>query len=223
MEGGQVVWKLGDIDANQTVSLKVWLKADKEGNLVNCATVSGDPRACGSTFIGKATLAIEKTGPETAVLGSDVTYNIVVKNTGTAVAKDVVLTDPVPDGLTGQPVTLNLGDIAPGQSKPATVTFKANKRGKFCNVAKATSSNAGGSSDDACTTVLVPGLKVEKTGAGQILGRSAPTMRSWSPASATPRFQQRGRQRHRPGRDLHRRRARREPSATTRPPGPSPS
>jgi len=174
LEGNQLVWKIGDIDAGQTVTAKIWFKADQEGTLVNCATVSADPRVCGGTFIGKAALAIEKSGPETAVLGSDVTYNIIVKNTGTAIAHNVVLTDPVPEGLTGQPVTLNLGDIGPGQSKPATVTFKANQRGKFCNVATATSSNAGKVSDDACTTVLVPGLKVAKTGTQeQILGRNA--------------------------------------------------
>ena len=68
----------------------------------------------------------------------------------------------------------NLGDLAPGQSKPLAVTFKANQRGKVCNTATANSSNAGKVSDDACTVVLVPGLKVEKTGTKeQILGRNA--------------------------------------------------
>jgi uncharacterized repeat protein (TIGR01451 family) len=124
--------------------------------------------------VGKPQLTIEKSGPETAVINSDVTYNIVVRNTGSAVAKGVVLTDPVPQGMTGQPVTINLGDINPGQSKPASVTFKATQRGKVCNTATATSSNAGKVSDDACTTILVPGLEVAKTGTkSQILGRNA--------------------------------------------------
>jgi len=110
----------------------------------------------------------------TSVLGSDVTYNMVVKNTGNTIAHNVVITDPVPEGMSGQPVTLNVGDLAPGQSKPASVTFKANQRGKVCNTATATSSNAGKVSDDACTVVVVPGLKVEKTGTKeQILGRNA--------------------------------------------------
>jgi len=174
VEGNQLVWNLGNLDAGQVINAKVWFKAEKEGTLVNCATVSADPRVCATTFVGKPVLSINKTGPETAILGSDVTYNIVVKNSGSSVAKNVVITDPVPEGLSGQPVTLNVGDIAPGQTKPATATFKTTRRGKVCNTATADSSNAGKVSDEACTVVLVPGLKVEKTGTKeQILGRNA--------------------------------------------------
>ena len=174
VEGNELVWKIGNMDGGEAKSIKVTFRADKEGTLINCATVSADPRVCAATFVGKASLSIEKTGPETATINSDVTYRIVVKNTGTAIARNVVLTDPVPEGYTGQPVTLNLGDINPGQSKPASVTFKATKRGKICNTATASSSNAGKVSDDACTTVVVPGLKVEKSGTKeQILGRNA--------------------------------------------------
>ena len=178
VEGNQLVWNIGNMDAGQSIKGKVVLKADKEGTLVNCATVSADARVCGSTFVGKPVITIEKTGPESAVIGQDVTYNIVVKNTGSAVAKSVVVTDPVPTGMShasgkGE-LSFDVGDLAPGQSKPLAVTFKANQRGKVCNTATANSSNAGKVSDDACTTVLVPGLKVEKTGTKeQILGRNA--------------------------------------------------
>jgi uncharacterized repeat protein (TIGR01451 family) len=112
--------------------------------------------------VGKATLTIEKSGPATALLGADVTYNVVVKNTGSAIARNVVITDAVPEGMGGQPVTVNVGDLAPGQSKPMTVTFKANQRGKVCNTAVANSSNAGKVSDDACTVIQQPGLKIVK-------------------------------------------------------------
>ena len=174
VEGNQLVWNIGNMDAGQSIKAKVVLKADKEGTLVNCATVSSDPRVCAATIVGKPVITIDKTGPETANLGQDVTYHIVVKNTGTAVAKNVVITDAVPEGLAGQPVTLNVGDIAPGQSKSGSATFKTTRRGKVCNTATADSSNAGKVSDDACTVVLVPGLKVEKVGTKeQILGRNA--------------------------------------------------
>lgn len=178
VEGGSIVWKLGNLDGGDSRVLKVIYKADKEGTLSSFAVVSADPRVCGSTFVGKAVLAIEKSGPETALLGSEVTYNVVVKNTGTAIARNVVVTDPVPTGLSHSSgkseLSFDVGDLAPGQSKPLTVTLKANQRGKVCNTATANSSNAGKVSDDACTVVLVPGLKVEKTGTKeQILGRNA--------------------------------------------------
>jgi uncharacterized repeat protein (TIGR01451 family) len=178
VEGNQLIWNLGHLDAGQVVKGKVWFKAETEGALVSCATVTADPRVCGQTFVGKPVIAIDKSGPETAVLGSDVTYNIVVKNTGTSVAKGVVVTDPVPTGMSHSSgkseLSFEVGDLAPGQSKPLAVTFKANQRGKVCNIATANSGNAGKVTNDACTVVLVPGLKVEKTGTKeQILGRNA--------------------------------------------------
>lgn len=178
VDGETLVWKLGNMDAGQTADIKILFRADKEGAIANCATVTADPRVCGTTMVGTPALAIDKSGPATARLGDSVTYNIVVKNTGSAIAKNVVVTDPVPEGYShanGQPeLSLNVGDLAAGQSKALTATFKANKRGKVCNVATATSSNAGKVSDDACTTVQQPGLKVTKTGTkDQVIGRKA--------------------------------------------------
>ena len=178
VEGNQLVWNIGNMDAGQSIKSKVVLKADREGVIVNCATVSADARVCGTTFVGKPVIAIDKTGPETAILGQDVTYNIVVKSTGTVAAKGVVVTDVVPTGMSHasakSELSFDLGDLAPGQSKSLAVTFKANQRGKVCNTATVNSSNAGKVSDDACTTILVPGLKVEKAGTKeQILGRNA--------------------------------------------------
>ena len=178
VEGSNLSWKIGSLDAGEARVIKVIFKADKEGTLTSCATVSADPRVCASTFVGKPVLRIDKSGPESALLGSDVTYNLVVKNTGTTVAKGVVVTDPVPTGLSHSSgkseLSFDVGDLAPGQTKPLAVTFKANQRGKVCNTATATSSNAGKVSDDACTVILVPGLKVEKSGTKeQILGRNA--------------------------------------------------
>ena len=51
------------------------------------------PRVCASTFVGFANLTIDKTGPETAQMGSTVNYQIVVVNKGTTEAHDVVVTD----------------------------------------------------------------------------------------------------------------------------------
>jgi uncharacterized repeat protein (TIGR01451 family) len=167
VDGDQLVWKLGNMDAGESRNIKITLRADKEGTIVNCASVSADPRTCAATFVGKPALAIQKSGPGTAILNSDVTYNIVVKNTGSAVVRNVVVTDPVPEGFShasGQKeLSFNVGDLAPGQSKQMTVTFKANKRGKICNVATANSSNAPKVSDEACTTIEQMGLKIQKT------------------------------------------------------------
>jgi uncharacterized repeat protein (TIGR01451 family) len=161
--GKTLTWKFGNMNRNDAKVLKVTVKADAEGELVNCATVHAVPRVCISTLVGKAQIAITKDGPATALLGTDVTYNVVVSNKGNITARNVVLTDPVPAGLSGNPVTVNIGDLAPGASRSVPVTFKATQRGKACNVATADSSNAGKVSDDACTVVQQPGLKITKS------------------------------------------------------------
>ena len=164
--GTGLIWKLGNMDAGESRTIQVTFRADKEGTLVNCASVSADPRTCAAIFIGKASLAIEKTGPETALVGADVTYTIVVNNTGNTAASDVVVTDPVPDGFShasGQKeLTFNVGNLAPGQARQMSVTLKANKRGKICNTATANSSNAGKVNAEACTTIVQPGVAIAK-------------------------------------------------------------
>ncbi len=165
VNGNQLVWNLGNLDAGESKTLKVTVKPEKEGTLASCATIKADPRVCAQTVVGRPQLAIDKTGPEIAQLGADVDYNVTVKNTGTAVAKNVVVTDKYPAGLGGvAEKTFNVGDLAPGQSRSIPVKLKASERGRHCNVAVATSSNAGTVQDDACTTVVKPGLKLVKTG-----------------------------------------------------------
>ena len=178
VEGVHLVWELGNLDAGQTLSARIWFKAEQEGAVVNCATVTANPRVCGTTLVGKPAIAIDQSGPETAVLGAEVTYDITVKNTGTGTVRNVVVTDPVPTGMSHasgkSELTFNVGDLAPGQAKPLAVTFKGNQRGQVCNTATADSGNAGRVSKNACTIILAPGLKVEKTGTKeQILGRNA--------------------------------------------------
>ena len=52
VEGNELVWKIGNMEGGESKSLKTTFRADKEGTLVNCATVTGDPRVCATTFVG---------------------------------------------------------------------------------------------------------------------------------------------------------------------------
>lgn len=167
VNGQNLLWRFPEMDQGASQSIKVWLKADQEGRLTSCATIDAVPRVCGTIAVGKPALAITKTGPETAQIGSEVSYTIVVSNTGTAVAREVTVTDNVPEGLShssGQrQLSFTVGDLAPGQSKSIPVALKADQRGKFCNGAVAASSNAGQVNAEACTTVVQPGVKIVKT------------------------------------------------------------
>ena len=176
--GNLLEWNLGEMDAGQVREIRVWLRPEREGRLGSCATVHALSRVCAFTMVGRATLALTKTGPATAVIGEDVSYNIVVSNSGNAVAKGVVVTDTVPEGLThasGQStLSFNVGDLGPTQSRSIPVVLKGVKRGRHVNAATATSSNAGKVSADAATTIFQPGLQVSKVGPQeQFIGKSA--------------------------------------------------
>lgn len=176
--GSQLEWNLAEMDAGQVKEIRVWLRPEREGRLGSCATVHALSRACAFTMVGRATLALTKTGPATAILGEDVGYNIVVSNSGNAVAKAVVVTDTIPDGLahaSGQTtLSFPVGDLGPNQSRTLPVVLKGVKRGRHVNAATATSANAGKVSADAATTIFQPGLTVTKTGPQeQFIGKSA--------------------------------------------------
>jgi uncharacterized repeat protein (TIGR01451 family) len=166
-EGNKLTWNLGDMQQGETKEIKVTLKAEKEGDLAGCTTFSAVPRVCAVTTVGKPNLTIKMTGPERAMVGQQIAYNVVVQNKGTTIAKGVVVTDKVPEGLTSQngqqELTLPLGDLVPGASKALTIPLKAAKRGKVVNMATASAPLAGKADAQAQTTIVLQGVKIEKT------------------------------------------------------------
>ncbi|MBI5800642.1 MAG: DUF11 domain-containing protein [Verrucomicrobia bacterium] len=178
VSGRNLTWKFSEMDAGQFKDIKVWLRPDREGRIGSCATVFALSRACAYGVVGKPTVALKKSGPATANLGQDISYTITVSNPGSAIARGIVVTDTIPDGLahsSGQStLTFNIGDLAPGQSRTLPVVLKGTKRGRHCNTASAASSNAGTTTAEACTTILVPGIELVKVGTKeQFLGKSA--------------------------------------------------
>lgn len=176
--GNKLVWTFDQLKSGDVQNLKVWVKPTAEGAMTSCTTVTAQPFGCVTTQVGKPALSIEKTGPEMAQVGERVTYNIVVRNSGTSTAEKVEVTDMIPAGLSHESgrnqLVFEAGTLRPGEAKQATVTLTAQQRGVFTNNAIAKSENAGSVSDDAVTRVVQPGLKVTKTGPPQqFLGKSA--------------------------------------------------
>jgi|GWRWMinimDraft_5_1066013.scaffolds.fasta_scaffold03339_2 uncharacterized repeat protein (TIGR01451 family) len=178
VSGRNLTWKFSEMDIGQFKDIKVWLRPDREGRLGSCATVFALSRACAFGIVGKPSVALAKTGPATANLGQDIAYTLTVSNPGSAIARGIVVTDTIPEGLahaSGQSkLTFNVGDLAPGQSRTIPVVLKGTKRGRHCNTASAASANAGTANAEACTTILVPGLELVKAGTQeQFLGKAA--------------------------------------------------
>lgn len=178
VEGRELVWKLGNVNAAQSVKMKAWFHAETADVPSSVTSVNAEPRISASVAVGAPMLALEVNGPGTVVLGADVAHVFVVKNIGSTVVRGVTLADTVPVGLShksGKKELLSeVGDLSPGQVKSITVALKAVQRGKVCCTAVVTSANAAKVSREICTSILVPGFNVEMIGSkDQIIGRNA--------------------------------------------------
>lgn len=155
--------------ASSTLTVKATVSTSTPlGNLRNnaCAVATSSNQACDGddttiTKLTKPILTITKDdGQGDVTLGQNLTYGIVVKNTGDGAASNVVVSDPLPSGLdfvsgsgpggiavtaAGRNVTANVGTLAPGQSVTLTVNAKVNQSaapGALTNQACAVASNA---------------------------------------------------------------------------------
>ena len=145
-------------------------KAAKIGNLTPCVDVTfRNPRVCMPVRVVQPALHVAKTGPMDVLICDPITWRIVVTNAGTGTARNVVVRDDLPEGLTamdgGTSVVVNAGDLPGDRSKEILVQARAARPGKYVGKAVATSADGlSATSDDVTTTVHQPMLVVTKTG-----------------------------------------------------------
>ncbi len=162
---GMPSWDLEAFDAGDQEKINVTVVPGKVGQYKVCSVVRADPLVCLPLFVGKPELTIAKSGPPRVELGESATWDIIVTNTGNAIADNVVINDTMPAGFTAtSPVSKNVGSLDPGASSNFTVTGKSNKVGQFTNTAVA--SFTGGESVQATAPIEVvqSAVAITKTG-----------------------------------------------------------
>lgn len=121
--------------------------------------------------MGRPQLAIVKSGPAQALLNERFSYTVVVSNVGSAVARNVVMTDTLPPGIVhdsgSRTITQRMGDLAPRQAASVSIPVRAVQRGRWQNTAIANASNAGEVRDDVITVVATRDLAIRKTGTAE--------------------------------------------------------
>ena len=176
--GNNIVWDLGNVERGEERTFQVQYRSVNDVDLKLCAFLQTTSCSCSAAKTVRARIAIEKTGPETAVLGENVPYTITISNVGDGTARNVVLNDYLPEGLRhssgAAQLTQDIGSLAPGESRTMTLTAQAVARGRHCNRAVVTTANAGTAESTACTVVQERQLQLTKDGTpSQFLGRRA--------------------------------------------------
>ncbi|GJQ27266.1 MAG: hypothetical protein HBSAPP02_22980 [Phycisphaerae bacterium] len=171
-------WAIGTLAARETRTLVVTGTAKQVGDLRGCATVTFNTSICSATRVVEPSLQLVKTAPDTVMLCDTIPVKLRVSNTGSGAAKNVRITDTLPDGwmtIDGQrSLTYAVGDLAAGESREYAATLKSSTIGEFTNQATATEDGGLNAEASTKTVVLKPELEITKTGPGtRYIGRPA--------------------------------------------------
>jgi uncharacterized repeat protein (TIGR01451 family) len=156
VDGKQLSWPIGDLESGDSRDIKLWLKAEQEGTIVNCASVSADPRTCAATHVVHPAIELTKQAPAEVVICDAIPMTVTVKNTGSSGLSAVKVSDALPEGLTSEgksSLAFDVGNLAPGESKELKFNAAASKTGEFVN--KATVATAQGVSAEASAKTVV--------------------------------------------------------------------
>lgn len=165
LAGTQATWDLGTLGPRESKTIRVRGRATARGTVEMCASVTWDTAACVQTRVVEPQLKLEKQAPAEALACEEIPMTFIVTNTGDGAARDVVIEDQLPAGMTsegGQTIRIDAGTLDSGQSRTFRKMVKASRTGSFNNTASASS---GGDltvrSNTTTTVVRQPKLTIE--------------------------------------------------------------
>ncbi len=166
---GKIVLDAGTLAAGESRRFAIKLRATKTGAYVNKAVATS---AVGLQAESEATLTnvrqpiltITKSGPKRQYLGRSITYEITVLNQGDGPARETMIEDIIPPGMTsieatagaqsaGSKLVWELGTLEPNTSKTVRVSYMPTKEGDVMATATATAYCAETVSDSTKTSV----------------------------------------------------------------------
>lgn len=183
--GATVTASLGAINSSANATITIVVRAPvTAGTITNTATATatqpdtnnGNNTATQTTTVNAvASLVISKTAsPDSVAVGQNLTYTILVTNSGPSSATAVTVTDPLPANVnlisgtssqgtvsaSGNTVTANLGTLPNGGSATITIVVTPTSSGTLTNSAMVTTtainSNSGSSTASEATSVTPP-------------------------------------------------------------------
>lgn len=179
----EVLIDAGTLVEGQSREYTVDLRAAKIGTYNSKATASSlnmgirADSADTVTLVSQPVLAISKTGPDHLYIGRPVTYEIIVSNKSAVTAKDIVVEDTMPEGVSSvkatsgaqlsesnTKLTWKLEKLAPNTSETYRVSYTPTKPGEITNGVTATGYCAQAVSAIMKTKITgIPAINLEVT------------------------------------------------------------
>ena len=165
----ELVFEAGTLGAGQSRQFTAELRATQTGTFVSSAVASSTSgmrieSAATTTSVGMPILAISKTGPDSLYIGRPAAYEITITNRSDVPAKNTMMEDTIPDGVTGVKATAGaklsgskliweFGTLEPNASKNVRVNYTPTKAGTLTNSATASAYCAEAVTSTTRTTV----------------------------------------------------------------------
>jgi len=150
----KLVFDVGTLAEGQSRQFSAELRATKTGRYVSKATASSTTGLSAespetTTVVDMPVLAITNDGPEQQYLGRALAYEIIVANNSNIPAKNTVIEDTIPEGVTsteasagakhsGSKLIWELGTLEPNSFKKVRVSYMPAEAGTLTNSAIAT-------------------------------------------------------------------------------------
>jgi uncharacterized repeat protein (TIGR01451 family) len=157
--GNRVEWHLGEIGPRQARALTIECVAQTAGEITHCVKArSGEGvehESCAITRVISNALQLQMTGPPTAVVGQEVTYNIVLTNRGRQPLTGLRLQDTYDPGFQHSipsPIKRLVGPLAPGEERKLEVSFTIVRPGQLCHTLQITADGGHSAVQRACLT-----------------------------------------------------------------------
>ena len=145
LDGG-VRWTLGALAPKETRTIRVTAVPGATGTLRNRCEVDYRALAYGDTTVVEPKISLDRTVAGEGLVGEPLEVRYTVHNPGTGTAREVVVTDDLPEGLAtvdgSTVVRLGVGDLPPGSTREYAVKVKGSATGAY--ILRASASAAGG-------------------------------------------------------------------------------
>lgn len=156
-----LAWSLGDLEMGAERRIRVELQAREDGEVVLSPTAAFGAGTAARARVVRPPFAVQVTGPESVVVGSEVLFKIQVSNRQANPITSIIVRDQLPPGLKhpqGSTIAADLGTLEPNQTRTIELRATAVQTGRLVN--PVTAKGDGGVQAGAQAVVVVTEPKV---------------------------------------------------------------